>query len=196
MLGKNTAQTSSQWLYRHYASISGSNGTYTINNTGMLTDAYSYNLLGSLVLKTRLAKGQHIQTATINNGARIAGYYEDAFGYGYLVIGHATNAMGRLSQASYKLNATLGRSSLSAYVDLTNATYNVYSFYSTASTASVKLEMYGTQAVKIRLPFTVTSVSSDNPNLQIKSWSYQSPFLTMSLSGKNIQGEVGTISIY
>lgn len=195
MLGKNTAQISSQWLYRHYASISGSNGTYTINNGGMPADAYNYDLLGNLVLKTPLAPGQHIQSASIDGGARIVGYYEDTFGYAYLVIGHSTNAMGRLSKTAYTLSSSLGRGYMRAYVDMTASTFNVFSFQSTSASAALKLEMYGIQTVKVRLPFTPSSVSSSNPNLQIRNWSYNAPFLSMSVAGKNIQGEVGTITI-
>ena len=55
--------------------------------------------------------------------------------------------------------------------------------------------MYGTQDVKIRLPFVPTRVRSDNPGLEIVSWSYQAPFVVIRVSGRDIQGEVGTLTI-
>jgi len=195
MLGRNTAQVSSQWLYRRYASLSGEEGTYTIDNTQMVEDAYTYDLLGALILKTPLAPGEHIQSAHLDGGAQVLGYYEDGYGYGYLVIGHGTNPMGRLDRATYTLESALGNAYMPAYIDLTGATFNVFSFEWEARSASLKIEMYGTQDVRVRLPFVPTEVLSDNPDLEIVSWSWEAPFVTIEVKGKDIQGEVGTIAI-
>ncbi len=195
MLGRNTAQVLSQWLYRKYASVSGSEGTYTIDNTQMVEDAYTYDLLGTLILKTPLASGEHIQSAHLNGDAQILGCYEDGYGYGYLVIGHGTNPMGRLDRAVYTLKSTLGSAYMPAYVDLAGATFNVFAFEWGARSASLKIEMYGTQDVRVRLPFIPTEVLSDNPDLEIVSWSWEAPFVTIGVKGKDIQGEVGAIRI-
>ena len=201
MLGKNTAQVSSQWLYRRYAVLNGSEGTYTIDNTGMVEDAYTYGLLGNLVLKTPLAPGEHVQSASMDHGAQVVGYYEDSGGsstsdgYGYLVIGHTDNPMGRLERAVYTLRSALGSTYMPAYVDLAGATFNVFSFECRARSATVTLEMYGTQDVRVRLPFAPTRVRSDNPDLEVVSWSYQAPLAIMRVSGRDMQGEVGTLTI-
>jgi hypothetical protein len=201
MLGKNTAQVASQWLYRRYAALNGSEGTYTIDNTGMVEDAYTFDLLGNLVLKTPLASGEHVQRVSIDHDAQVVGYYEDARGsstsggYGYLVLGHADNPMGRLERAVYTLRSTLGSAYMPAYVDLAGATFNVFSFECRARSATVTLEMYGTQDVRVRLPFVPASVRSDNPDLQVVSWSYTAPFAVVRVSGRDVQGEVGTLTI-
>ena len=78
---------------------------------------------------------------------------------------------------------------------LNDGTYNVEAFQSTADHASVALEMYGTQPVKVKLLFEPREVSSDNPDLVIKDWQYEAPFLCMQVSGRNIQGERGRVTI-
>jgi hypothetical protein len=200
-LPKNTEQCSSQWLYKRYTAITkADNTTFLIDNTGMVTEAYSYDLLGNLVIKTPIGN-KHISSAAIDNNAQIVGYYETHSGdynYGYLIIGHKTNPMGRLSAADYNLTCTLGSDTMPEYIDQTTSTYNVYSFTTTSTTATVKLEMYGTQDVKIKLPFTpnILSITSDNSDLKINGTpAFTSPFLTINVTGADIQGEVGTISI-
>jgi hypothetical protein len=194
MLGRNTAQVASQWLYRRYATVSGGDGTYILNNTGMPADAYTYDLLGNLTLKMPL-EGKHVLWATVDHDAQVVGYYEDGYGYGYLVIGRGANPMGRLSPEVYTLSSALGETTMPAYVDLAGATFNVYSFECGARSATVTVEMYGTQDVRIRLPFTPTRVRSDNRDLKVNDWSYQAPFLTINVQGKDIQGEVGTVMV-
>lgn len=61
--------------------------------------------------------------------------------------------------------------------------------------ALVDLEMFGTQEVKAKLLFEPHEVTSDNSDLEIKDWRYESPFINMTIHGHNIQGQAGTISI-
>jgi hypothetical protein len=177
-----------------HADINDNGGAVTIDNTGMVDDAYTYDLLGTLVLKTPLS-GNHVSSASIDNDASIVGYYEDDYGYGYLVIGHQTNTMGRLSQDTYTLEYTLGDAYMPAYVDMTGVTYNVHSCGIGADSAVLAINMYGTQDVKVSLPFTPAYVQSDNPDLVINDWSYASPFITMEVHGTDMQGELGSITI-
>ena len=194
LLPKNTELAASQWLYRGSTAVSGGAGTYTIDNTRMVDSAYSADALGNLILKTPLA-GKHISSASVTNNAQVVGYYEDGYGYGYLVLGHRTNPRGRLDKATYTLTATLGDTYLPTFVDLNGVTFNVYALDATSHTARISLNMYGTQVVRVSLPFSPTNVVSSNPNLVVQSWSYASPYLTMTVAGKNIQGEAGTLYI-
>jgi cysteinyl-tRNA synthetase len=82
-----------------------------------------------------------------------------------------------------------------SYVDLNGATYNVVSFDAGAHAASLKLQMYGRQQVKVKLPFAPASVESDDTGLQIRSWDYAGGILTMDVSGARLTGETGTITI-
>jgi len=194
MLAKNTAQTASQWFYTRKASISGNRGTYVIDTAGIPDGAYTNNLLSVLVLKTPLY-GRHISAASITGGAEITGYWEDDYGYGYLMIGHESNTMGRLSQGSYTLQVQLGRDFMETYVDLTESTCNVFSFQHTLSSAEISLVLYGTQDIRIKIPFVPRKVESESSGIIINSWNYDAGFIAVSASGEDIQGESGRIFI-
>ena len=55
--------------------------------------------------------------------------------------------------------------------------------------------MYGTQTVRVKLPFSPKVVASSSPGLVIKDWSYADGFLTMSVKGVRLSGQVGTITM-
>ena len=143
------------------------------------------DLLGNLVLKHRLQPGEHVSSALLN-GEHVACYYEER---GFAYIG-----LPKLEKRQYTLTFTIGTSDMLTYV-LNEGTYNVERFQSGTDQASVSLEMYGTQQVKVKLLFEPRQVTSDNPDLEIKDWQYEAPLLTMRVHGRNIQGEKGAISI-
>jgi hypothetical protein len=219
-LPKNTSQCYSQWLYRKYAKVTETSpGTVEINNIWQTPDdandekkaydermkdaAYNNNLLSNLLIKRPL-NGQHILSASIygnnDDGAQIVAYYEDDYGYGYLIIGHKTEQMGKLKQDVYTLNYELGPTYMPAYVDIGKNTYNIFSFESDSNQCRInlKLEMYGTQEVRTKLPFepNVYNITSSDPDLYVfyPDWDPNINILSMKIRGKNIQGEVGTIS--
>jgi hypothetical protein len=195
MLPRNTESCSSQWFYHRNASISGSDGTYTLTINSSMPDAvYTWNLLGTLTIKTPL-NGGHVSSASINNGAQVVGYYEDTYDYGYLIIANPSNSIGALAKGTYTLNATLGDTEMSSYVDMTLKTFNVYGFNASSTQSTVSLKMYGTQDVKVKTMFTPTVVSSDNPNLTVNDWTYTDGFITINVSGRNMNGETGTLTI-
>jgi hypothetical protein len=82
-----------------------------------------------------------------------------------------------------------------SYVDLSGATYNVLGFDPGSDSATLKLEMYGTQTVRVKLPFAPTTVTSSNPSLIIRNWSYADGFLQMSVKGVSLIGQRGTITM-
>lgn len=195
MLPRNAEACSSQWFYLRNASVSGADGNYTLTiHESMPDTVYTWNLLGTLTIKTPL-KGGHVSSASINNGAQIAGYYEDSYDYGYLIISNPANPMGALAKGSYTLTATLGEETMDTYVDMTLKTFNVYGFNTNPTQATVSLKMYGTQDVKVKTLFAPAAVSSDNPNLTVNNWSYSEPFITINVSGRNMNGETGTLTI-
>jgi hypothetical protein len=195
-LPKNTAQCYSQWLYMKFASFTAAGDSIVIDNTSMIDGAYEYGLLGTLVLKVAL-DGGHVSEAAIGSGAQVTAYYEDEFGYGYCVVGHGSNPMGRLSKERYTLRLTLGESRLPSYVDIGAGTFNVFSFDHGPHAARVSLEMYGTQDIRVRTAFVPHQVASDNQNLVINGWSFDtaSSFVTVNATGANIQGETAVVTI-
>ena len=78
---------------------------------------------------------------------------------------------------------------------LNDGTYNVQEFRSSTDSASARLEMYGTQQVKIKLLFESHEVISDNVDMKITDWRYEAPFINMLIHGRSIQEETGTVTI-
>jgi len=193
-LPKNSAQCSWQYLYHKFGKITESGGTYTIDLTRMDPAAYKYDLLGGMVLKTWVGD-KEISSVALTNGASVLGYWKDTFGYAYIVLGKNGNPQGRLDPAVYQMTATFGGQTMPSYVDLDGATYNVRSFATDSHQASLKLQMYGRQTVRVKLPFAPASVECDTPQLLVGDWSYSDGFLTMDVRGTRLTGETGTIRI-
>ena len=147
-----------------------------------------------MVLKVYVGDGD-IPNVSLSGGASVLATWRDTFGYAYLVLGTNGNPMGRLDPGTYEMTPSFGGQGMASYVDLTGATYNVLAFDAGASDAEIKLEMYGTQTVRVKLPFVPTVVASSNPSLVIKDWSYADGFLTMSVRGTDLTGQLGKIAI-
>jgi hypothetical protein len=182
---KNTAQLHSQFLYRKFSQVTVTGNTVLIDNREMPDWAYKLNLLGNLLFKHKLRDGEHISSASVNSG-EIACYYEER-GFAYIVLP-------KLEKKQYTLTVTTGTSDMPTYV-WNDGTYNVQEFHSGTDKAIVGLEMYGTQRVKVKLRFEPHEVTSNNPDLEIKDWHYEAPFLHMLIRGRNIQGQPGVITI-
>jgi cysteinyl-tRNA synthetase, unknown class len=193
-LPKNSAQCSWQYLYHKFGRITEAGGTYTIDVRNVDPAAYKYDLLGSMVLKTWVGDRQ-ISSVTLTGGASVLGYWKDTFGYAYIAIGVNGNPQGRLDRAVYEMTVTFGDATMPSYVDMNGATYNVFAFEAGAHDATLKLQMYGRQQVRVKLPFAPASVESDHPGLQIRHWSYADGVLKMDVSGTRLTGETGTIRI-
>jgi hypothetical protein len=193
-LARNSAEASWQFLYHHFGSITRTGNTYTIDVSKVDPQAYEYELIGPMVLKVYVGDGD-IPNVSLSGSASVLATWRDTFGYAYLVLGTNGNPMGRLDPGTYEMTPSFGGPGMASYVDLTGATYNVLAFDAGASDAEIKLEMYGTQTVRVKLPFAPTVVASSNPSLVIKDWSYADGFLTMSVRGTDLTGQLGTITI-
>jgi hypothetical protein len=185
---KNIPQYFSQWLYRKYAMMVETGDSLTIDNTAMPADAYTYDLLGNLLIKFPLVDGEHLSQASIDGGAEVVGYYEE-FGYGHLLLSP-------LQQQVYHLRLTKGPSLPAACV-LNDGTYNILSFKKVEETATFIMEMFGAQDVKMRLDFEPLSITSIDTGLVVNSWRFDHSTreLTINVSGKDIMGQRGTIFI-
>lgn len=182
---KNTTQLHSQYLYMNFSSISITGNTVLIDNRDMPDWVYELDLLGNLLLKHELQEGEHISSALLNGGD-IACYYEER-GFAYMVLP-------KLEKEQYTLTFTTGTLNMPTYV-FNEGTYNVEEFQSGADSAIIRLEMYGTQEVKVKLLFEPYEVTSDNPALVVNDWRYNAPFVHIVINGKNIQGERGVVNI-
>lgn len=186
-LAKNTEQLYSQWLYKKYTKVEETSlGKVTIDNKSMPRDAYTYNLLGNMVLAIKLDEGEHVSWAKIDN-MPIAAYYEtEGFGYLYLPP---------LTQKKYTLEYKIGKTKMDRFVNNTG-TYNVYQVNDNKASFDIDLKMYGKQTVEIYSTNPV-SVTSNNENLNVESISYNESdgIISIIVNGRNIQGERGVISL-
>ena len=192
-LARNSAEASWQFLYHKFGTITRSGDTYTIDVSKVDPQAYRYDLIGPMVLKVYVGDAA-IPDVTLSNGASVFATWRDTFGYAYLVIGSNQDPMGRLDPGTYQMVASFGNASM-PYVDLTGDTYDVLGFATDANSAEVRLQMYGTQTVTVRLPFAPTTITSSNPSLIVRDWSYADGLLTMRVKGVRLTGQLGTIAI-
>jgi hypothetical protein len=66
-VAKNTEQLHSQWLYRRYCKVTENRpGNVTIDNGNMPSEPYRFNMLGNMVLKLKLERGQHVSSASLD----------------------------------------------------------------------------------------------------------------------------------
>ena len=81
---------------------------------------------------------------------------------------------------------------------MTGVTFNPLSFSQSPEGFSVRLEMYGAQDVRMKLrDFIPVTVSSDKDGLTVNDyhWDPVTEVLTVRVTGKNMQGEIGTIRV-
>jgi len=184
-LAKNTEQLHSQWLYNKYTRINESvPGEIIIDNTDMPDDALKFHLLGNLVLKIRVEKGQHVSFASFDN-LPVASYFEEC-GYAYIYLPP-------LKKGKHVLKYTIDNQTMPEYI-FNNGTYNIYRFEHKGRSIEFDIKMYGTQNVMVKC-LQPLAIGSSHSNLRVLSGTYDqtSGLLSINISGRNIMGESGTI---
>ena len=200
MLAKNSEHICSQWHYKKFAKVKNLfKKAIIIDNTNMIDEAYKHKTLSSLTIKTYLGN-QDIIYATIDKGASIFAYYKDKFGYGYLQIGYNKSEQGALEKEIYTLSYEKGvknskKTKDFIYIDNSLNTFNLYSLESKDSKIQIKMKLYGNQVLQLKLPAAPNKVISHNKNLTINSFDYTDNTAYINMSGKNIIGETGIITI-
>jgi len=187
MLAKNMAETVSQWLYRSFADFSADGLRGTLDTAGVPTYAKLNRLAETVVVKVPLEAGQHV-SGVRTRGCRAVACWE-AEGWGYVAL-----APERL-RAEFELE--LGRQQMPLIV-LRSGTYDVLDLMAEGRTAvRLRIRVYGRQLVDLRLPFTMGTVESSNPDLIVRGIDNRpgAPDSAIVLEGRDIQGEEGEITI-
>lgn len=186
-LAKNTEQLYAQWLYKKYVTVEEkSRGTVTIDARNLPDEMFDYDLSSNMVLAIQRKDGSHIEYAKLD-GLPVAAYYEDGeYTYMYLPP---------LEKKMYTFEYKMGLPMKEKYV-LNTGTYNVYSVSETGNRFEIDIKMYGHQKLEIRSPKPY-GISTDNQHLRIEKNSYDASrgIINLTVSGRNIQGERGTIII-
>lgn len=183
-LAKNTEQFYSQWLYKKYTIVEEKTvGQVTIDNTKMPTEIYEYKLLSTMVLKVKLAEGQHISKAEID-GKAIASYYEDA-GFGFIELSP-------LKAERYQLSYEISKETMPVYINHTG-TYIIYSSEKHKRSFEFKARIYGTQIIEVYGLVEPKNISIDNENIELIHTDYQADkkVLRLEVKAHDIQGEAG-----
>lgn len=190
MLGKNTEQVYSQFMYHTYAKIKNTLSSVIIDTNNIPQKAYDKNILSNLTLKIWVGK-KEISKASIND-AEIMAYYKDKFGYAYLTIGNINNEMGRLNKGVYTLNYEVGNKPLSSYIDNSFFTGCIYGFEEKENSINIKVKVYRNQTIKVKVPFEIKNVLVDN---KPSNFRFENGFVYIDLSGISMIGETFDVKI-
>ena len=187
MLGKNTEQIHSQFVYNKFARIYNLPGKIIIDTTRVPDEIYENNLLSALVLKVKLKWNEHVETV---EGATLTCYYKDQFGYSYLTLG-SNEEMGRLPKGKFVIKYKVSKNKPKVYVDNAYSTFNVYNLTVNDSEVVLKLKNYGTQTIRMKC-FEPKKIDSD---LNILNTYYAEGFLYITLKSKSMNGDTGEVVI-
>ena len=190
MLGKNTEQVFSQWIYHKFAKIKNYGNKVVIDCSQIPREAYDKNILSSLTLKIWQGKGEISHIYSKDERVLPCAYYKDRYGFGYLTLGNCENYMGRL-EGVYSFEYKVGKEPLDFFADNSKLTAQIYSC---RSSESLCLKVYGTQKVRIKT-HKPERVESSNPKVQILSWEYKEGFLEVSVKGTSMLGDVTVLKI-
>ncbi len=186
-IAKNTEQLHSQWLYNKYAQVKESEPGYVlIDNTQMPDEAYKHNILGTMVLKIKLAENEHIAAAALN-GEGIPAYFEEA-GWGFLYLP-------RLEKEVYQLRYQIGQNTMPLHV-VHDGTANIYRLQQQADKLLIDLKVYGQQTLKVKCdkPAQVLTAAE---GLQVEAYQYNdhTSILSIDLVAHDFQGERAEVQV-
>ena len=187
-LAKNTEQFYSQWLYKKYTTIKEKTvGQVAIDNTGMPPEIYDYKLLSTLVLKVKLAEGQHISKAMIN-GKAIASYYENA-GFGFIELPP-------LKAKKYQLNYEISKETLAVYIHHLGTSI-IYHTMNRPHSFEFKTRIYGKQIIEIHGLEKPEDIYIDNNDVKLIHSDYQTDnkVLQLEVQAHDIQGETASFIV-
>ena len=186
-IAKNTEQLHSQWLYNRFTKLTEvREGEVTIDNTQMPEEAYRHNILGNMVLKIKLDKGQHISSARLGRESIPCFFEECGYGFFYLPV---------LKKERYVLTYEIGSERIQNCV-FNDGTYNVYSVDVQVHSISVDLKLYGRQNIRVRC-LEPKEVYSNSKALVIAHHYYNASKgeLNVYVYASDMQGSRGVISL-
>lgn len=184
-VAKNTEQLHSQWLYKRYASVTENEaGVVTIDNTKMPEEAYRHQMLGNMVLKIKLEKGQHISSVRLGQESIPCFLEECGYGFFYLPV---------LKKQKYILQYEIGNEPMLNCI-FNDGTYNVYSLDVQVDLISFDVKVYGRQNIRLKC-LEPKSVHSNNKALAIPHYYYypSKSELSIYVHAADMQGTRGNI---
>lgn len=188
MLGRNSVENYSQWIYNRFCAYQFTLGTIAINNLYMPEWAYENDYITGIWLKIHLHGGYHLSDVSVP-GLKAAGYYEDEFdnGYVYLIDSDSTNGclQKKIYKGTYKINKSVN---LGTYIDLAGETFSVLNLADDNKRVDALLRIYGNHEVRINLSKTVSRIT--DTSLSDNSYSINDNIVTVHLRAENMIGEL------
>ena len=183
---KNTVQHHAQWLYYKHTVISeDSEGSVTIDNSNMPSEALGHTSKGNLVIQIPLKENEQVSLAYLDDQPVPAYFKYEGYGYLYLPP---------LSKKTYQLKYEIGHSKPQNVI-WHDGTSNIFKIDLVENTIQLHIELYGSQIIRLLKGEDPQNVSCDNEGIKIRSWQTEGEFLKMDLNAHDIQGESGIIKI-
>lgn len=187
MLAKTMAETVSQWLYHSFGDVEADGLRGILDTAGIPTYAKLNRLAETVVAKVPLGAGEHVSGVQAS-GCRAVATWETE-GWGYVVL--------RPDRLRCSFEVQVGRQPMPLVV-LRKGTYDVLDLVQESNrVVRLRVRVYGRQLIDLRLPFTMGSVESSNPNVVVRGIDNRpgAPDSAIVLEGRDIQGEEGEITI-
>lgn len=192
MLGKNTVDNTSQWIYTHNTTCSFDAKTITINNTFMPDWAYENEFLNGIWLKAHLHGKNQISEFSVD-GLKVVALYKDDFDNVYLRLS-SDREDGALEQKIYKGNYKVSKNALKqTYVDMTGETFVLKNLFEDDNEIRLNVTVFGNHNVKICANKEVDSVEINEEN--VKNIIVKGNIISFSVSTNKMDGEDKTVVI-
>lgn len=191
MLGKNTEQVFSQWIYRNFAKIRNGFSSAILDLRDIPQTVYDRKILSNITLKIFLGRNE---IEYINcDGLDVIGYSKDRFGYGYVTLANTENKMGACGRGLYNINYRIGKKSEFSHI-LTDTTACLYGKEEKEDCICFKVKVYGTQTLKIK-SFGKDRVSLESEKCKITDVKKNGDFIEITLKGVSMKGNTAKICL-
>lgn len=194
MLGKNSAENYSQWLYNHYCAYQITLNHIALNNLHMPKWAYQYRYLTGIWLKVHLHKNQHLTSVNIP-GMKVAGYYEDQNDNGFVYLIDVDTDCGALKNVFYEGSYLISDARLNgSYLWLEKETYSVLGIEEFKDSIKMRLRIYGKHIVRLICDKKILKVIDSAEN----QYDFKKEMfgISFSIQSRNMMGEEIDINIY
>jgi len=185
MLGANTAETFSQWVYHTCSELRVEGDRYILDASQIPDVALPY--AECPVVKIELPAGEHL-SAVESDACRLVAYWERE-GSGFM-------ALKMESTCTASIQPRFGPE-LPQLAVLRTGTFDVLDLEHVPAGVRVTVRMYGRQELRLRVPFTPSSATTDVPGLSIDDFHFDGDMQTarVYLTGRDIHGEVGNVTV-
>ena len=185
MLGRNMAETCSQWLYHSYATIAARDGGIDLDASGVPAVAWENALAESPIVQFPASQGQHVHLTDCRNCRPVATWTRAGRAYCSIrLLGPSRRCRFRPRLMPHPAEPIV----------LHDGTYDVLDLELWESSAQLAIRVYGRQEVRLRLPF-IPADFVEFPGLTVHSVLHDPATreTLLDVEGGDIQGQSGQV---